>query len=109
MPKFDEGLLTNKEKPILKSGTVGQENIVTTDNNKELSIYNLVNKKSKKVTMSATLDKELVDKLKSLAIDLDSDVSKILSDMLTKLLFDVDVKEENLIAYNERRKTKNNK
>ncbi|MGX8128468.1 hypothetical protein ACWTV9_19570 [Clostridioides difficile] len=109
MPKFNEELLTNKEKPILKAGTVGQENIVTTDNKKELSIYNLVNKKSKKVTMSATLDKELVDKLKSLAIDLDSDVSKILSDMLTKLLFDVDVKEENLIAYNERRKTKNNK
>lgn len=108
MPNFNKDLLVDKEKPILKTG-VGRTNIVSTDNNKELSIYNLVNKKSKKVTMSATLDKELVDKLKSLAIDLDSDVSKILSDMLTKLLFDVDVKEENLIAYNERRKTKNNK
>ncbi|MCC0654734.1 hypothetical protein [Clostridioides sp. ES-S-0001-03] len=106
MPKFDGELLSNKEKPVLKAGTVGQENIVSTDNNKALSIYNLVNKKSKKVTMSATLDKELVDKLKSLAIDLDSDVSKILSDMLTKLLFDVNIKEDNLIAYNERRKSK---
>ncbi|UWD43257.1 hypothetical protein NYU56_18515 (plasmid) [Clostridioides difficile] len=109
MPVFNKDLLEEKEKPLLKSGTVGQENIISTDSDKTLSIYNLVNKKSKKVTMSATLDKELVDKLKSLAIDLDSDVSKILSDMLTKLLYDVDVKEENLIAYNERRKTKNNK
>lgn len=107
MPIFDKELLADKEKPILKGNTVGKTNIVSTDNSKELSIYNLVNKKSKKVTMSATLDKELVDKLKSLAIDLDSDVSKILSDMLTKLLSDVSIKEENLIAYNERRKTKN--
>lgn len=106
MPKFNEELLSNKEKPILTSGTMEQDNIATTDNKKTLNIYDLVNKKSKKVTMSATLDKELVDKLKSFAIDMDSDVSKLLTDILTPFLKDISIKEENLIAYNNRRKTK---
>ncbi|MDB0438456.1 hypothetical protein C4R89_02750 [Clostridioides difficile] len=109
MPKFDRELLSNKEKPVLKTGTMEQDNTVTTDNKKALNIYDLVNKKSKKVTMSATLDKELVDKLKSFAIDMNTDVSKLLTDILTPVLTDVDIKEENLIAYNNRRKTKNDK
>ncbi|HFL3113318.1 TPA: hypothetical protein ACG3KP_003777, partial [Clostridioides difficile] len=80
MPKFDEELLSNKEKPVFKkNGTIIQNNSTTTDN-KTLNIYNLVNKKSKKVTMSATLDEELVNKLKSFSIDMNSDVSKLLSD-----------------------------
>ncbi|MGO1044487.1 hypothetical protein ACTPEO_17270 [Clostridioides difficile] len=106
MPKFDKNLLADKEKPLVKSGTMGQDNIATSSNSKSLNIYDLVNKKSKKVTMSATLDKELVDKLKSFAIDMDSDVSKLLTDILTPFLKDISIKEENLIAYNNRRKTK---
>lgn len=109
MPKFDKDLLVDKEKPVLKSGTMAQDNITTSSNNKSINIYDLVNKKSKKVTMSATLDKELVDKLKSFAIDMDTDVSKLLTDILTPSLADISIKEENLIAYNNRRKTKNDK
>ncbi|HBG4162505.1 TPA: hypothetical protein KQD38_003961, partial [Clostridioides difficile] len=85
MPKFDGELLSNKEKPVFKkTGTIVQNNSTTTDN-KTLNIYNLVNKKSKKVTMSATLDEELVNKLKSFSIDMNSDVSKLLSDILTQI------------------------
>ncbi|HBE9530621.1 TPA: hypothetical protein KR713_003303 [Clostridioides difficile] len=102
MPKFDEELLSNKEKPVFKrNGTIIQNDSTTTDN-KTLNIYNLVNKKSKKVTMSATLDEELVNKLKSFSIDMNSDVSKLLSDILTQILSDVTIKEENLNIYNER-------
>ncbi|HBN6172057.1 TPA: hypothetical protein L3M18_003624, partial [Clostridioides difficile] len=72
MPRFDGELLSNKEKPVFKkNGTIIQNDSTTTDN-KTLNIYNLVNKKSKKVTMSATLDEELVNKLKSFSIDMNS-------------------------------------
>lgn len=106
MPKFNENLLSSKEKPILKGGTMEQDNTIVTDNKKTLSIYDLVNKKekSKKVTMSATLDEELVNKLKSLSIELNSDVSKLLTEILTPVLCDVEIKEENLNVYNDRNK-----
>ena len=100
MPSFNRDLLVDNEKPILKTGTIVQNDSTTTDN-KTLNIYNLVNKKSKKVTMSATLDEELVNKLKSFSVDMNSDVSKLLSDILTKILSDVTIKEENLNIYND--------
>lgn len=106
MPKFDKELLSNKEKPVLRTGTMEQDNTIATDNKKALSIYDLVNKnkKNKKVTMSATLDEELVNKLKSLSIELNSDVSKLLTEILTPFLADVEIKEENLNVYNDRNK-----
>ncbi|MCC0740561.1 hypothetical protein [Clostridioides sp. ZZV14-5902] len=106
MPAFNKELLADKEKPILKNGTMEQGNIATTDNKKALNIYDLVNKnkKNKKVTMSATLDEELVNKLKSLSIELNSDVSKLLTEILTPFLADVEIKEENLNVYNDRNK-----
>ena len=107
MPKLDIKLL-NEELPKTNKTTVAPiENKLEKEAN-TLNIYNLIKKekKSTKEQIGITLRKEKVDKLKTLVIDLETDMSKLFEDLLEPLLADIVIKEENVKAYNDKNKAK---
>lgn len=108
MPKFDAKLL-NEELPRTNKVTVAPiENKLENKEANTLNIYDLVKKekKSTKEQIGITLRKEKVDKLKTLVIDLETDMSKLFEDLLEPLLADIVIKEENVKAYNDKNKAK---
>lgn len=107
MPKFDATLL-NEDLPKTDKVTVNA--IIKTENKEAntLNIYDLVKKekKSTKEQIGITLRKEKVDKLKTLVIDLETDMSKLFEELLEPLLSNIAIKEENVKAYNDKNKAK---
>lgn len=104
MPKLDINLL-NEEVPTTKKSTVvhGTKNSKAT-----ISIYDLVKKEKRKSKeqVGVTLEKEIVDKLKTVVIDSNITMSKLFENLLTPLLEDVEIKEKNVKIYNEKNKLK---
>ncbi|WP_338658761.1 hypothetical protein [Paraclostridium sordellii] len=73
-----------------------------------ISIYDIVKKEKKKSKeqVGVTLDKEIVDKLKTVVIDSNITMSKLFENLLTPLLEDVKIKEKNIEIYNNKNKLK---
>ena len=105
MPKLNSNLL-NEDIPTTKKITVN--NIPSNKNEKNLSIYDIIKKekKSTKEQVGVTLNKEIVDKLKTVVIDTDTTMSELFENLLTPLLSDITIKEENVKMYNEKNKAK---
>lgn len=104
MPKLDINLL-NEEVPTTKKSTVVHE---TKSPKATISIYDLVKKEKRKSKeqVGVTLEKEIVDKLKTVVIDSNITMSKLFENLLTPLLEDVEIKEKNVKKYNEKNKLK---
>lgn len=103
MPKIDMNLL-NEEVPKTNKTTVIHE---TQPTKTSISIYDIVKKKKKsKEQVGVTLDKEIVDKLKTVVIDSNITMSKLFENLLTPLLEDVKIKEKNIEIYNNKNKLK---
>ncbi|EPZ61840.1 hypothetical protein [Paraclostridium sordellii] len=104
MPKIDMNLL-NEGVPKTNKTTVIHENqpIKTS-----ISIYDIVKKEKKKSKeqVGVTLDKEIVDKLKTVVIDSNITMSKLFENLLTPLLEDIKIKEKNIEIYNNKNKLK---
>lgn len=104
MPKIDMNLL-NEEVPKTNKTTVIHE---TKPSKASISIYDIVKKEKKKSKeqVGVTLDKEIVDKLKTVVIDSNITMSKLFENLLTPLLEDVKIKEKNIEIYNNKNKLK---
>lgn len=104
MPKLNSDLL-NEEIPKTNKTTIKNDNI---EINKSINIYDLIKKekKVKKEQVGVTLDKEIVDKLKTVAIDSNLNMSKLFENLLIPLLEDVVVKDKNVKLYNDKNKAK---
>ncbi|MGL5716588.1 MAG: hypothetical protein ACRCXT_10555 [Paraclostridium sp.] len=104
MPKIDMDIL-NEELPKTNKRTVIHE--IKTEKT-SISIYDIVGKEKKKSKeqVGVTLDKEIVDKLKTVVIDSNITMSKLFENLLTPLLEDVKVKEKNIEIYNNKNKLK---
>ncbi|MEF9992467.1 MAG: hypothetical protein RSD22_10500 [Romboutsia sp.] len=104
MPKIDMDIL-NEELPKTNKTTVIHE---TKTEKTSISIYDIVGKEKKKSKeqVGVTLDKEIVDKLKTVVIDSNITMSKLFENLLTPLLEDVKVKEKNIEIYNNKNKLK---
>ncbi|CEN31382.1 hypothetical protein [Paraclostridium sordellii] len=104
MPKIDMNLL-NEEVPKTNKTTVIHE---TQPTKTSISIYDIVKKEKKKSKeqVGVTLDKEIVDKLKTVVIDSNITMSKLFENLLTPLLEDVKIKEKNIEIYNNKNKLK---
>lgn len=102
MPKIDMNLL-NEEVPKTNKTTVMHETKPA-----KVSIYDIVKKEKKKSKeqVGVTLDKEIVDKLKTVVIDSNITMSKLFENLLTPLLEDVKIKEKNIEIYNNKNKLK---
>lgn len=104
MPKIDMDIL-NEELPKTNKMTVIHE---TKANKSSISIYDIVKKEKKKSKeqVGVTLDKEIVNKLKTVVIDSNITMSKLFENLLTPLLEDVKIKEKNIEIYNNKNKLK---
>ncbi len=104
MPKIDMNLL-KEEVPTTKKSTVIHE---TNPSKTSISIYDIVKKEKKKSKeqVGVTLDKEIVDKLKTVVIDSNINMSKLFENLLMPLLEDVKIKEKNIEIYNNKNKLK---
>lgn len=104
MPKIDMNIL-NEDLPKSNKTTVIHE---TKDDKSSISIYDIVKKEKKKSKeqVGVTLDKEIVDKLKTVVIDSNITMSKLFENLLTPLLEDVQVKPKNVETYNNKNKLK---
>lgn len=104
MPKIDMNLL-NEEVPTTRKSTIVNETNVTKSS---LSIYDIVKKEKKKSKeqVGVTLDKDIVDKLKTVVIDSNITMSKLFENLLTPLLEDVEISKKNVDIYNNKNKLK---
>ncbi|GAA0696788.1 hypothetical protein GCM10008904_00960 [Paraclostridium ghonii] len=104
MPKIDINLL-NEEVPTTKKSTIVNE---PNETKSSLSIYDIVKKEKKKTKeqVGVTLDKEIVDKLKTVVIDSNVTMSKLFENLLTPLLEDVEINKKNIDIYNKKNKLK---
>lgn len=102
MPKLPTDLL-NEELPTTNKSTIVKETSTST-----LNIYDLVKKekKSTKEQVGVLLEKEIVDKLKTVVIDSNLNMSKLFENLLRPLVEDVVIKEENVKAYDKKNKAK---
>lgn len=114
MPKLKSDLL-NEELPrtnkvtimseVNDSKTISDEN----ENKSNINIYDLIKKEVKKEPkelVGVTLEKETVDKLKTVVMDSNTNMSKLFEELLSPLLKDVVINEENIKAYNKKNKGK---
>ena len=101
MPKIDMNIL-NEDLPKSNKTTVIHE---TKNDKSSISIYDIV-KKENKEQVGVTLDKEIVDKLKTVVIDSNITMSKLFENLLTPLLEDVQIKPINVETYNNKNKLK---
>lgn len=101
MPKIDMNLL-NEEVPTTRKSTIVNET------KSSLSIYDIVKKEKKKSKeqVGVTLDKDIVDKLKTVVIDSNITMSKLFENLLTPLLEDVEISKKNVDIYNNKNKLK---
>lgn len=104
MPKINMDIL-NEELPNTNKTTVIHE---TNKIKTSISIYDIVGKEKKKSKeqVGVTLDKDIVDKLKTVVIDSNITMSKLFENLLTPLLEDVKIKDKNIDIYNNKNKLK---
>ncbi|EQK44085.1 hypothetical protein C672_0613 [[Clostridium] bifermentans ATCC 638] len=104
MPKIDINLL-NEEVPTTRKSTIVNE---VNETKPSLSIYDIVKKEKKKSKeqVGVTLDKDIVDKLKTVVIDSNITMSKLFENLLTPLLEDVEISKKNVDIYNNKNKLK---
>lgn len=107
MPKIDMNLL-NEEVPTTRKSTIVNETNETNETKSSLSIYDIVKKEKKKSKeqVGVTLDKDIVDKLKTVVIDSNITMSKLFENLLTPLLEDVEISKKNVDIYNNKNKLK---
>lgn len=82
-----------------------------TQTNNEIDIYSFIQKQSSttKEQVGVTLSKEIVDKLKTVCIDNNITMSKMLEDVLSQMLGNVRINQDNVRIYNEKNKAKGNR
>ena len=104
MPKIDMNLL-NEEVPTTRKSTIVND---SKEGKPSLSIYDIVKKEKKKSKeqVGVTLDKDIVDKLKTVVIDSNITMSKLFENLLTPLLEDVEINKKNVDIYNNKNKLK---
>lgn len=102
MPKILDTFL-DVEIPNTDKVTVNK-----TQTNNEIDIYSFIQKQSSttKEQVGVTLSKEIVDKLKTVCIDNNMTMSKMLEDVLSQMLSNVRINQENVRIYNEKNKAK---
>lgn len=105
MPKLNIDLL-NEEIPKTNKTTISSTK--SDENKSNINIYDFIKKenKVKKEQVGVTLNKDIVDKLKTVAIDSNINMSKLFESLLTPLLEDVVINEKNVKAYNDKNKAK---
>lgn len=106
MPKVVTDLMNSELPELPKNNTNTQQNNTTTNNG--VSIYDLIKKQgvSKKEQVGVTLNKDIVDKLKTVSIDNNITLSRLFEDLLTPLLDDVIINPEHVKLYNDKNKAK---
>jgi len=104
MPKVVEDLM-NSELPSLPTNSVAE---TKTNTNSNMSIYDLIKKQgsTKKEQVGVTLNKDIVDKLKTVSIDSNITLSKLFEDLLTPLLEGIVINPEHVELYNAKNKAK---
>lgn len=105
MPNIDD--ILKSELPTLSEKTT----MKVESNNNEIDIYSFIQKQSSstKEQVGVTLSKEIVDKLKTVCIDNNITMSKMLEDVLSQMLGNVRINQENVRIYNEKNKAKGNR
>lgn len=85
--------------------------VTKTQTNNEIDIYSFIQKQSSttKEQVGVTLSKEIVDKLKTVCIDNNITMSKMLEDVLSQMLGNVRINQDNVRIYNEKNKAKGNR
>ena len=106
MPNIDD--ILKSELPTLSEKTTMK---VESNNNNEIDIYSFIQKQSSttKEQVGVTLSKEIVDKLKTVCIDNNITMSKMLEDVLSQMLGNVIINQDNVRIYNEKNKAKGNR
>lgn len=105
MPKID---ILNTELPELpKSNTT----IPKSNTTNSMSIYDLIPKQSsnKKEQVGVTLNKDIVDKLKTVAVENNITLSKLFENLLEPLVENVVIKPDLVEMYVRRNKAKGNR
>lgn len=74
----------------------------------EIDIYSFIQKQrsTTKEQVGVTLNKDIVDKLKTVCIDNNMTMSKMLEDVLSQMLSNVKINQENVRIYNDKNKAK---
>ena len=105
MPKFNVDLLS-QEIPTSNKTTIVPDKVKEDKSN--VNIYDFIKKESKvkKEQVGVTLNKDIVDKLKTVAIDSNINMSKLFEKLLKPLLEDVVINDKNVKAYNDKNKAK---
>lgn len=105
MPNIDD--ILKSELPTLSEKTT----MKVESNNNEIDIYSFIQKQSSttKEQVGVTLSKEIVDKLKTVCIDNNITMSKMLEDVLSQMLGNVIINQDNVRIYNEKNKAKGNR
>ena len=105
MPKILDTFL-DVELPDTNKVTVTQ-----TQTNNDIDIYSLLKRESigKKEQIGVTLSKDVVDKLKTVCIGSNMTMSKMLEDVLSQMLGNVRINQDNVRIYNEKNKAKGNR
>jgi hypothetical protein len=104
LQKFDE-LKDMMLDSFIRRNTFVEKSLLS-----KLSISDYLKKNNQthfsKEEVRVTLDKEIVDKLKTVVIDSNITMSKLFENLLTPLLEDVKAKEKNIEIYNNKNKLK---
>ena len=105
MPNIDD--ILKSELPTLSEKTT----MKVESNNNEIDIYSFIQKQSSttKEQVGVTLSKEIVDKLKTVCIGSNMTMSKMLEDVLSQMLGNVIINQDNVRIYNEKNKAKGNR
>ena len=115
MPKVVVDLMDSELPELPTNTTTPQTNIKLTiaeyqegKANNSVSIYDLIQKQSsnKKEQVGVTLNKDIVDKLKTVCIDSNLTMSKMFENLLTPFLADVTINYDNVKLYNDKNKAK---
>lgn len=103
-PKLNLELL-NEEIPTVSKNTISDSNKKESTSH---SIYDFIKKEEKKSKeqVGVTLDKNIVDKLKTVAIDSNITMSKLFETLLNPLLENIEIKPNNVKKYNDKNKGK---
>ena len=87
------------------------DKVTVTKTQNEIDIYSLLKRESigKKEQIGVTLSKDVVDKLKTVCIGSNMTMSKMLEDVLSQMLGNVRINQDNVRIYNEKNKAKGNR
>ena len=87
------------------------DKVTVTKTQNDIDIYSLLKRESigKKEQIGVTLSKDVVDKLKTVCIGSNMTMSKMLEDVLSQMLGNVIINQDNVRIYNEKNKAKGNR